>query len=156
MATRWAGGDPAKHRAALFLVLTLPGVAILYQGDELGLEDGIVPRHRVLDLADPSRDPERTPFPWTRSGEEWPDPWLPLVNTSRNVEDQDDDPGSLLNYTRELVRARRELGDGYETLPSPKGVWAYRRGESICALNMTSRRRTYEGAKLAPWEGVIV
>ena len=40
MATRWAGGDERKHEAALFLILTLPGSAILYQGDELGLEDG--------------------------------------------------------------------------------------------------------------------
>ena len=40
MATRWAGGDERKHKAALFLLLTLPGNAILYQGDELGLEDG--------------------------------------------------------------------------------------------------------------------
>ena len=63
MATRWAGGDERKHKAALFLILTLPGSAILYQGDELGLEDGAVPADRILDLADPPRDPERTPFP---------------------------------------------------------------------------------------------
>jgi alpha-glucosidase len=155
MATRWAGGDEAKHRAALFLVLTLPGVAILFQGDELGLEDGVVPPERVLDLADPPRDPERTPFPWSRSGEEWPDPWLPL-DTSRNAEDQEDDPGSLLNYTRELVRARKELGEGYETLPAPEGVWAYRRGNNVCALNMTASTRTFEGTALAPWEGAIL
>ena len=66
MATRWAGGDERKHKAALFLLLTLPGSAILYQGDELGLEDGVVPADRILDVADPPRDPERTPFPWTR------------------------------------------------------------------------------------------
>ncbi len=61
----------ASARAALFLLLTLPGDAILYQGDEIALEDGKVPDDRVLDLADPPRDPERTPLPWTRSGDEW-------------------------------------------------------------------------------------
>ena len=60
-----------KARAALFLLLTLPGDAILYQGDEIALEDGKVPDDRILDLAEPPRDPERTPLPWTRSGEEW-------------------------------------------------------------------------------------
>ncbi len=156
MATHWAGGDPVKHRAALFLLLTLPGVAILYQGDELGLEDGVVAPERVLDVADPPRDPERTPFPWTRSGEEWPDPWLPLLDTTRNAEDQEGDPGSLLNYTRDLVLARRELGEGYETLPSSAGVWAYRRGDNTCALNMTAKKQSYEGTPLGPWEGTIL
>src|SRR5581483_573353 len=56
MATRWAHGNADKHRAALFLLLTLPGTAILYQGDEIGLEDGAVPDDRILDLADPPRD----------------------------------------------------------------------------------------------------
>ena len=157
MATRWAGGDEAKHRAALFLLLTLPGVAILYQGDELGLEDGRVPRDRVVDLADPTRDPERTPLPWTRDGAEWVDPWLPLEDTSRNVEDQEADPGSILSYTRDLIRARRELDErSYETLPSPVGVWAYARGARSCVLNMTAVERVVDGEKLAPWEGRIL
>ncbi len=157
MATRWAKGDPDLHRAALFLLLTLPGVAILYQGDELGLEDGRVPKSRLVDLADPPRDPERTPMPWTRSGAEWVDPWLPLLDTTRNVEEAEADPGSILNYSRELIRARQELdGDGYETLPSPRGVWAYARGRRTCALNMTSKPATFEGERLAPWEGRIL
>ena len=157
MATRWAMGDEAKHKAALFLILTLPGVAILYQGDELGLEDGVVPPDRVLDLADPPRDPERTPMPWTRSGEEWIDPWLPLTNTKRNVEDQDADPDSILNYTRSLIEQRKEFSDdAYRTLKSPKGVWAYAHGEKRCVLNMTDDVAGYEGTVLQPWEGRIL
>jgi alpha-glucosidase len=157
MATRWAGGSVEKHRAALFLLLTLPGVAILYQGDEIGLEDGRVPRDRILDVAEPSRDPERTPMPWTRSGEEWPNPWLPLYDTSRNVEDQEADPASTLHYTRDLIRVRREFAeDSYESLPSPRGVWAYRRGGRTCVLNLTGRAKTYEGTKLAAWEGAVL
>ncbi len=156
MATRWAGGDPAKHRAALFLLLTLPGVAILYQGDELGLEDGVVPPGCVRDLAHPSRDPERTPLPWTRRGAEWPEPWLPLGDTSRNVEDQGAEAGSLLEYTRDLIRARRAFADdSYETLPAPEGVWAYARGSHTCVLNLTSERQAYAGGMLSPWEGRI-
>jgi alpha-glucosidase len=142
LATRWAHPE-----AALFLLLTLPGVAILYQGDEIGLTDGRVPKDRILDLADPPRDPERTPMPWTPAGEEWRDPWLPLEDTSCNAE-----TSPLLAYTRDLIRARRQFGDdSYETLDSPKGVWAYRRGDKTCRLNMTARRI----GDLGPWQGVI-
>ena len=58
------------------------GRRILFQGDEIALEDGKVPADRITDLADPPRDPERTPLPWTRSGEEWHEPWLPLATRS--------------------------------------------------------------------------
>src|SRR6185312_7351812 len=68
LATRWAEGDEAKARAALFLLLTLRGVPILYQGDEIALEDGDVPAARITDIADPPRDPSRTPLPWTPAG----------------------------------------------------------------------------------------
>lgn len=156
-ATRWAHGNADKHRACLFLLLTLPGNAILYMGDEIGLQDGHVPDDRILDIGDPPRDPERTPMPWTRSGEEWRDPWLPLYDTSRNVEEQEADPGSILHYTRDLVRLRREFSDdSYETLPSEPGVWAYRRGDKECVLNMTAARKRHGALLLAPWEGLIL
>jgi alpha-glucosidase len=150
MATRWAGGDERKHMAALFLILTLPGSSILYQGDELGLEDGAVPRGRILDVADPPRDPARTPFPWTRSGKEWPSSWLPATDTSRNVEDS-----AILAYTRGLIAQRRRLGDGYRTLPSEQGVWAYARGATTCVLNMTGGTAAHDGVLLEPWQGLI-
>jgi alpha-glucosidase len=157
MATRWADGDERKHRAALFLLLTLPGTALLYQGDEIGLEDGAVPADRILDVARPPRDPERTPMPWTSTGEEWRDPWLPLTNRSRNVAQQRDDPASILSYTRDLIAARKVLPvDGYERLPSKRSVWAYRRGDATCVLNMSDEPGSHDGAELAPWEGRIV
>jgi alpha-glucosidase len=156
-ATRWAGGDERKARAALFLLLTLPGTVILYQGDELALEDGDVPAGRILDIASPSRDPERTPMPWTRSGDEWRDPWLPLANTTRNVEEQRADPGSTLHYVRDLIARRKQFADeSYETLPSAPGIWAYRRGGETCVLNMTDEPARHGGRVLAPWEGLIL
>jgi alpha-glucosidase len=151
MATRWAAGDERKHRAALFLILTLPGSAVLYQGDELGLEDGAVPDDRIVDLANPSRDPERTPFPWTRSGAEWQSPWLPLTDTSRNAENS-----TILPYVRELIEQRKELGEGYRTLPSEQGVWAYARGDRTCVLNMTAVPAEHEGVILDPWQGLVL
>ena len=96
-------------------------------------------------------------MPWTRSGAEWVDPWLPLTDTSRNVEDQEADPSSILHYTRDLIQQRKQFSDdSYATLPSDEGVWAYRRGDKTCALNMTNRAQTYDGTRLAPWEGAIL
>jgi alpha-glucosidase len=141
LATRWADGDERKARAALFLLLTLRGSAILYQGDELALADGRVPPDRVLDVASPPRDPERTPMPWTPGGEEWRDPWLPLADTSRNVEDQRADPASTLNLVRDLIEWRRGLIDApYVTLPGKQGIWRYGRGDATCSIDF----RTWE------------
>jgi alpha-glucosidase len=158
MATRWAHGNIDKHKAGLFLLLTLPGTAILYQGDEIGLEDGAVPADRILDLATPSRDSERTPMPWTRDGREWENPWLPLSDTSRNVEDQEDDPNSVLTWTRHLIQDRKTFTDDtYETDErTDQWVWAYRRGDKTCVINMTGARRLWEGRVLLPWECLIL
>jgi alpha-glucosidase len=157
LATRWAYGDEARARAALFLILTLPGDAILFQGDEIALEDGKVPAERITDIGTPPRDPERTPLPWTRSGDEWQDPWLPLGSTKRNIADQRADPKSTLNFVRDLVARRKQFSDdSYETLKSGSGVWAYRRGDKTCVLNMTDDVAGHEGHTLQPWQGLIL
>ena len=130
--TRWCGGDEQLARCALLMLVTLRGTPSLYYGDELALPAGHVPPDRIRDVAVPSRDPCRTPMPWTREGG-WNDPWLPLEDTSRNVEDQRADPDSTLHFTRDLIALRKQLADlrsgAYAELPSPPGAWAWRRGE---------------------------
>jgi alpha-glucosidase len=134
LSTRWCGGDEALARCALLLLFTLRGTPCLYCGDELALLDGHVPPELVRDVADPPRDPCRTPMPWTRRGG-WKDPWLPLEDTTRNVEDQRSDPASTLHFTRALVALRQRLPDlrrgAYVELPAPAGAWAWRRGEGV-------------------------
>jgi alpha-glucosidase len=157
LASRWAGGDERKARAALFVLLTLRGTPILFQGDELALEDGVVPPERITDVADPPRDAERTPMPWTAAGDEWQDPWLPLGDTTRNVEDQRADPASTLSYVRDLIGQRKAFADAsYRSLESPPGVWAYERGDVTCVVNMTGGGARYAGRTLEPWQGLIL
>jgi alpha-glucosidase len=139
-ATRWANGDDARARCALLLLLALRGTPCLYYGDELALTSGAVPDERVVDCATPSRDPGRTPMPWTPEGG-WHEPWLPLSDTSRNVEEQRADQGSTLHFARGLIALRRQLADlrsgGYVELPAPAGCWAWQRGEDVVvALNL--------------------
>jgi alpha-glucosidase len=146
LATRWCGGDEGNVRVALTMLLTLPGVTILYQGDEIGLEDGQVPSERAVDVSD--RDPERTPMPWNaeaNGGFTTGKPWLPLGDYQRNnVAAQREDDGSVLNRTRELIALKKRLHGPYEGLPSPKGSWRYSRGEAVVDLDFTAPRATVE------------
>ena len=104
LATRWAGGDQAKVKLALVLLLTLRGTPFLYQGDEIGLVDGPVQREDVLDAVGvrfwpvyKGRDAERTPMPWNGEpggGFTLPGvrPWLPMADPAQcNVADQEGD-----------------------------------------------------------------
>ena len=126
-------------RAAALLLLTLPGPAFLYQGDEIGLGDG-PGGERVYDRA--GRDRFRHPMQWDASpsgGFTTGEAWLPPVDPERsNVEDQREDPRSTLSLVRDLLTVRRVLGDGFELLDAAPGVLAYRRGDHLIAINTTS------------------
>jgi alpha-glucosidase len=154
LSTRWAGGDPAKVRVALLLLLTLRGTAFLYAGDEIGFVDGEVPHDEMLDPVGirfypyAGRDPERTPIPWhdgpgggfTSPGVK---PWLPMADPStNNVAHQANDPSSVLAFCRRVIAARRASDDlalgAYHSLPSADGTWAYARGDgTVVLLNMS-------------------
>ena len=165
LASRWADGDPRKVRVALCMLLCLRGTPVLYQGDEIGLEDIEVSHD---DMRDPlgvlywpayaGRDAMRTPMPWrdvpgggfTEPGTR---PWLPLGPTARcNVEQQRSDPLSTLTLTRDLIALRRRTPDlqtgGYEMTAAPEGVWAWRRGaRTLVVLNMCDHDSTLEGLR---------
>jgi alpha-glucosidase len=106
--TRLGGEDAA--RAAAVLLLTQRGTPFVYQGDELGLEDAVVPdAHRV----DPGgRDGCRAPLPWEPGpshGWPTPSPWLPWPPEAdaRNAASERDDRASMLHLYRDLLALRR-------------------------------------------------
>ena len=72
------GGSEAAARAAAVMALTLRGTPFLYEGEELGLLDAVIPPERKLDPID--RDGCRAPVPWTRDAPHgWgAEPWLPF------------------------------------------------------------------------------
>ena len=128
-------GTEARARAAAVLLLTLRGTPFLYAGEELGLEDAVVPPERQVDPG--GRDGCRAPFPWDGSpGHGWAggaEAWLPWPPEAdlRNAEALRADEGSILHLYRRLLAARRaspalRLGS-WSPLPSPEGVLAYRR-----------------------------
>ena len=94
------------------LALTIRGTPFLYAGEELGLEDGVVPPERVVDPD--GRDGCRAPIPWTTDGDDetghgWPGrPWLPFpANASTHAaEAQVGDPASMHSLYRVLLALR--------------------------------------------------
>lgn len=123
------------------LVHTLWGTPFIYQGEEIGMTDypfesvkqldDQMARHyyrtRTEEMGeDPAevekrvlagtRDHARTPMQWDdgeNAGFTTGEPWMP-VNPNHaeiNVQAQEDDPDSILNYYRRLIRIRREHAD---------------------------------------------
>ena len=118
------GGDGRKIRLMNSMLMTLPGTPIIYYGDEIGMGDNI-----YLD----DRNGVRTPMQW-HSGEnagfsEGLKLYSPLIDDERygyrtvNVADQEQDPDSLLNWTRQLIKTRQQhpaLGRGSFCLLHPE------------------------------------
>ena len=127
------GGDLRKARVMATLLLTLRGVPVIYQGQEIGMTNLYIP---LAEADDPipsavarfipeflnrrlperlNRDEVRTPMQWDGSpgggfSESATPPWLP-VNDNHvdvNVEAQIGEPDSLLEWYRTLLRLRRE------------------------------------------------
>jgi len=161
-ATRFGGGDPGRRRALALatLLFCLPGLPFLYQGEELGLLEGMVPPDR---RADPvgldvgtSRDGCRTPIPWkpgpTFGFSSAADTWLP--DGGRRDSDtafvQRKAPGSWLDRYSALVRLRRTeqaLGNGSLAWLDlgVHEVIAFQRGDHLVVLANISERYVHVG-----------
>jgi alpha-glucosidase len=107
-------GEDAARSAAVML-LTLPGMAFIYNGDELGMVNGKIAQELVQDPSTQNgigRDPERTPMQWTAEINAGfsvaSKTWLPLNSDYKtlNVEEQLADPLSSLSLYRKLCKLR--------------------------------------------------
>ncbi len=151
----------AQGRVALMLLLTLRGTPIIYYGDEIGMQDGVIPPHKVQDpweIQSPGlglgRDPERTPIQWSREPNAGfcsadVEPWLPVAPNFQtiNVQTEQKQPNSVLSMVKRLIAIRRSeaalhAGD-YKALDAPDGLFVYERrhadGCCLVALNFTDR-----------------
>jgi len=148
----------AKLMAALYL--TLRGTAIMYYGEEIGMENNDPKRKE--DVKDPigrrgwpkekGRDGERTPMQWDASshgGFSSHTPWLsvPPGYRTHNVASEEKDPESILRFYQQLLRLRHqnpELLEGkYVALnqddPSVLSYLRVYKGKAVLvALNMSA------------------
>ena len=110
--------DRRKIELANSLLFTMPGTPIVYYGDEIGMGDNIW-------LND--RNGVRTPMQWSSgpnagfSGAPAEKLYAPVIESAPyapagvNVEDQLEDPNSLLSFTRKLIavgKAHLAFGEG--------------------------------------------
>ncbi|HET9875081.1 MAG TPA: alpha-amylase family glycosyl hydrolase [Mycobacterium sp.] len=157
--TRYEGGATglARARAMALVLLALPGVVFVYNGEELGLADVQLPDAALQDPVwqrsghtERGRDGCRVPLPWSGDAppfgfSERSDTWLPMPAqwAALTVEKQRDDTGSTLSLYRqalELRSTRAEFdGDGIEWLPAARDALIFRRGGLLCALNAGER-----------------
>jgi alpha-glucosidase len=156
--TRYGGGASGtrRARAAVLLQLALPGVAYLYNGDELGMPDVELPDEVLQDpiwersgRTERGRDSCRIPVPWSGTAAAYgfstsPDTWLPMPAGwgALTAEAQSADAGSMLSLYRTALRLRATspaFGGGVlHWLPAPDGCLAFRRpGGLVCLLNVS-------------------
>lgn len=152
-----------QARVLTLLQLTLPGIPVLYYGQELGMEDGVIPAsmiHDPVELRIPGeglgRDPERTPMQWNaglHAGFSEGEPWLPVTDTyqSVNVESQQGDPDSFLALHQHLLQLRSKhdvlRSEAYTSLRLDSSVFMYQRAldneDFIVVLNFSSHPQEF-------------
>jgi alpha-glucosidase len=156
--TRLAGGftGRARARAALLLLLGLPGQVFLYQGEELGLEEVNVPPDRRQDPfyilsggKEAGRDGCRVPLPWQKgqpnAGFSKADPWLPMPPgwDLFAVDAQAGSPSSMLFFYQRVLALRRPLlgmlPNQVRWCRAPDGVLVYTHGRLSVAVNFLAR-----------------
>jgi len=157
--SRWGLTAHAPKAAPLLVALlcSLRGSPCIYQGEELGLPEAVVPYEM---LRDPygirfwpefkGRDGCRTPMPWNaaapHAGFSDATPWLPIPpdHAERAVSVQEADGESPLSRVRGFLRWRRgrpELAKGaIAFLEAPEPVVAFVRehadARTLCAFNL--------------------
>jgi len=180
-------GSDKKLCAKLMAIIlfTLRGTPFLYQGEEIGMSNlkwqlsecndlnafsqyeiarnkGFTAMEALEVLNKFSRDNARTPMQWSNNkfaGFSEVTPWL-KVNpnyTDYNVEDEDKNPDSILNFYRKLAEFHNNneivIAGNYEPiLEEHDSIFAYKRnldGKSILVLaNFANKEAVYESSLL--------
>jgi alpha-glucosidase len=159
----------AAARTAALMLLTLPGMAFVYYGEELGMTDVPIPEDKLHDpFQGPKhgRDPERTPMQWDTSpnaGFTTVVPWLPVsADYLRiNVATETKDPVSSLSLYKQLISLRKQsdvLKHGsYESVDVQSSVFAYKRTyEDTALLVLLNFTADIQPVSLAGKTGTIV
>jgi alpha-glucosidase len=160
LATRFGG--QAQARVAAMLLLTLRGTPTVYYGDEIGLENGVIPPEKIQDPqginlgVERTRDVCRTPMQWNASeyaGFSTVEPWLPVSEdyVERNVAVMQSEPDSILRLYEELLELRKntptlQVGSYQPLNILPESCFVYQRFAGtehlLIALNFTDAAQT--------------
>ena len=160
--------DTSKKALGTIQILR-KGIPFIYQGQEIGMENqvfesvedfddiatingyhvakeaGLSEEEALAVIAKYSRDNARTPMQWSREpglGFSDESAWLisPKPDVAINVEDQEKDPNSILNYYRQLTALYRHPLYG-NTIRFGDMIPAYRNRENIIAFERRGDKR---------------
>ena len=157
------GGNQRRLEMAFSLLFSLPGTPVLAYGDEIGMGE---------DLSLKGRDSVRTPMQWTAgrnagfSTARKAELCTPVITTGKlgskrvNVEDQQNDPDSLLCFMQKLLQARRECPEfgwgswegvdtGHAAVAAHVCEW---RNRAMLAVHNLSARKLTVSLDLEGWE----
>lgn len=171
VASRWCSRLGHGHRVRLIALLqvALRGNVFIYQGEELGLTQATVPFEKLRDPEGINnwpytlgRDGARTPMPWRSDqafvGFSGCEPWLPVAEEHQQlaVDRQEEDPDSILNHFRRLIRLRKQLPalryGSLEFIDAPEDVLAFARtyeGQRVhCVFNLGDSAPSWSPGKL--------
>lgn len=154
-------------RTAAVMQLTLPGMPVIYYGDEIGMDGVEIPPEAVQDpfgkqVPGMGRDPSRTPFQWNASenaGFTTGSPWLPIQSEyiRRNVESEIRDPESFLSLYRNLIALRKRYSSlqhgSYHPIELSGEVFMYireyEREKILVALNFSDEKTEIKSKDLS-------
>lgn len=152
--------------ALTILLMTLPGVAFTYNGDEIGMldhqeiswEDTTDPwacNANPNDYSDLSRDPSRTPFQWDATKNAGfnagAKPWIPVHPNyvQNNLEAQKIRDKSNFNLYKNLLKLRKNetfVDGNFESKALTENVFAYLRSSTnetfVVLINLGDRNET--------------
>jgi glucan 1,6-alpha-glucosidase len=162
IVSRWGDGSPKAATMLATILFGMQGTPYIYQGQEIGmtnvkyqleeyrdieirnmaaerLAEGYTLESVMESIHAKGRDNARTPMQWTageNAGFTTGEPWI-KVNpnyTEINVEAQEADPNSVLNYYRALIQLRKDEdvirdGDYTEIMPDWDNIFAYSRDD---------------------------
>lgn len=138
--------DERECRIAYAFLFTMPGVPFLYYGDEIGMQYFDLPSVE----GGYQRTGSRMPMQWAKGknlGFSQAEPeslYIPVDSRdcAPTVEEQEDDPDSMLNFVRRLIALRHQYEDlqadaSFEVIYAEKEKYpfVYRRGKMILAVN---------------------
>lgn len=152
-----------QARLIALMQLSLPGLPVIYYGDEIGMHDVKIASKAIRDSFEKrspgqgiGRDPERTPMQWSHdfsAGFSMHTPWLPVPDTlSKNtVFDEQSDTTSFLALYKIMLGLRHNhavLRNGfYETSTSDKNIFSFKRYNTeeslLIVLNFSNRETDY-------------
>jgi alpha-glucosidase len=149
-----------QARLVGLLQLALPGIPVVYYGDEIGMHNVPIPPDQIQDPFEKQtpglglgRDAERTPMQWSAeeyAGFSTASPWLPVASdfATNNVAVEEKDTESFFSMYRALFELRRSAalrsGDYIEWPGSNDEVFGFsRKGEYetlLVLLNMSDHK----------------